>query len=135
MYNARSGEQMETEIFIGPTYYMRLKHMVADKLNYRSEGPITNVTRQPTQGRGHEGGLKIGNMEADVLNSHGLFGFLKESLMERSDGTIFDVDTRTGMIQNKVESKDAKKVAMPYAFKVFAQELNTMSLNSALQFD
>ena len=65
LYNGMTGEQMETSIFIGPTYYMRLKHMVKDKINYRARGPRTLLTRQTVQGRANDGGLRIGEMERD----------------------------------------------------------------------
>ena len=60
LYNGRTGEQIKTEIFIGPTYYQRLKHMVTDKLHSRgSNGPIVMLTRQPSEGRARNGGFKI----------------------------------------------------------------------------
>jgi len=142
MYNGQTGEQMETEVFIGPTYYMRLKHMVADKINYRLEGPVTNITRQPTKGRANDGGLRIGNMETDVLMSHGMFGFLKESMMERSDGTVFDVDADAGCIVGADDdkavyagAKHLKRIAAPYALKAFMYEMNTMAINPVLVMD
>jgi DNA-directed RNA polymerase II subunit RPB2 len=85
LYNGQTGRQMHTEIFIGPTYYFRLKHMVAEKINARGKGPMTQLTRQPTGGRRKEGGLRIGEMERDSLISHGIAGFIQESMMERSD--------------------------------------------------
>jgi hypothetical protein len=66
LYNGMTGEQISTEIFMGPTYYMRLKHMVKDKINYRPLGPRTALTRQPVSGRANDGGLRIGEMERDV---------------------------------------------------------------------
>ena len=67
MYNGMTGEQMETEIYIGPTYYMRLKHMVKDKINYRARGPRTVLTRQTVGGRANDGGLRIGEMDRDAV--------------------------------------------------------------------
>ena len=66
-----TGEQIETEIFMGPTYYMRLKHMVKDKINYRARGPNASLTRQPVGGRANDGGLRIGEMEPHTIISHG----------------------------------------------------------------
>ena len=98
LYNGMTGEQIETEIFIGPTYYMRLKHMVKDKINYRALGPRTALTRQPVSGRANDGGLRIGEMERDVVISHGAANFLTESMMERGDKYFMAVCNQTGMI-------------------------------------
>ena len=67
LYNGETGEQMNMEVFIGPCYYMRLKHMVKDKINYRAQGPRTVLTRQTVQGRANDGGLRIGEMKEIVL--------------------------------------------------------------------
>ena len=98
LYNGMTGEQIESEIFIGPTYYMRLKHMVKDKINYRSLGPRTALTRQPVSGRANDGGLRIGEMERDVLISHGISNFLTESMMTRGDETMLAICNKTGMV-------------------------------------
>ena len=98
LYNGMTGEQIETEIFIGPTYYMRLKHMVKDKVNYRERGPRTAMTRQPVEGRANDGGLRIGEMERDGIISHGATNFLTESMMERSDKYFMAICNKTGLI-------------------------------------
>jgi DNA-directed RNA polymerase II subunit RPB2 len=98
LYNGMTGEQIETEIFIGPTYYMRLKHMVKDKINYRALGPRTALTRQPVSGRANDGGLRIGEMERDSVISHGISEFLRESMMERGDKYYVAVCNTTGML-------------------------------------
>jgi DNA-directed RNA polymerase II subunit RPB2 len=85
MYNGMTGNQIEADIYMGPTYYMRLKHMVKDKINYRARGPNTNLTRQPVQGRANDGGLRIGEMERDGVLAHGMSYFLNESFMVRGD--------------------------------------------------
>jgi DNA-directed RNA polymerase II subunit RPB2 len=98
LYDGMTGQQIESDIFIGPTYYMRLKHMVKDKINYRAQGPRTALTRQPVSGRANDGGLRIGEMERDVLISHGMNGFLKESMLERGDKYYMAICNQTGMI-------------------------------------
>lgn len=111
MYNGVTGEQINTKIFITPTYYYRLKHMVADKINYRSKGKVVNLTKQPTKGRSNEGGLRIGEMETNAIISHGISSFLKESIMERADK--YNIDD----------------VSVPYAYKLLKQELESMCIN------
>jgi DNA-directed RNA polymerase II subunit RPB2 len=98
LYNGMTGEQLEAEIFMGPTYYMRLKHMVKDKINFRAQGPRTALTRQPVSGRANDGGLRIGEMERDSVISHGAAAFLNESMMERGDKYYMAVCNNTGMI-------------------------------------
>ena len=106
LYNGMTGEQMETNIFIGPTYYMRLKQMVKDKINYRARGPRTVLTRQTLHGRAKDGGLRVGEMERDGLIAHGLSGFLEESLMVRGDEYYMAVCNTTGSIAIYNQSKN-----------------------------
>jgi DNA-directed RNA polymerase II subunit RPB2 len=98
LYNGMTGQQLEAEIFMGPNYYMRLKHMVKDKINYRSLGPRAALTKQPVGGRANDGGLRIGEMERDSVISHGLSDFLRESMMERGDKYQMAVCNTTGLI-------------------------------------
>jgi len=98
LYNGTTGEQIISDIFVGPTYYMRLKHMVKDKVNYRARGPNTMMTRQPVQGRANDGGLRIGEMERDALMAHGMTAFLTESFLKRSDEYFMAVCNKTGAI-------------------------------------
>jgi hypothetical protein len=93
-----TGEQLRSDIYIGPTYYMRLKHMVKDKINYRARGPRTALTRQTVQGRANDGGLRVGEMERDAIISHGAAGFLSESFLVRGDEYYMAVCNKTGMI-------------------------------------
>ena len=141
MYNGMTGDQIETEIFIGPTYYQRLKHMVEDKMFSRNKGPIVTRTRQPAEGRGRGGGLRLGEMERDAQLSHGISQFLKESYMERSDSYTFYVCNKSGTIAAvndekriyksqsiKENTNDFSMVNMPYSMKLLIQELECMSL-------
>ena len=106
LYNGMTGEQLETEIFIGPNYYMRLKHMVKDKINYRAQGPRTALTKQPVSGRANDGGLRIGEMERDSIISHGATEFLRESMMERGDKYKMAICNVTGMMSIYNPSKN-----------------------------
>ena len=98
LYNGMTGEQLQSDIFIGPTYYMRLKHMVKDKINYRARGPRTALTRQTVQGRANDGGLRVGEMERDAIISHGASHFLHESFLVRGDEYYMAVCNKTGVI-------------------------------------
>jgi hypothetical protein len=98
MYSGITGEQMAASIFLTPCYFMRLKHLTEDKMNSREHGRREMRTRQPTGGRGNEGGMKIGEMERDILIAHGASEFLSESMMDRSDGTHFMVCNGCGTI-------------------------------------
>jgi DNA-directed RNA polymerase II subunit RPB2 len=108
LYNGMNGQQLAADIYIGPTYYMRLKHMVKDKINYRARGPNTVLTRQPVQGRANDGGLRIGEMERDGVMGHGMSYFLNESLMVRGEKQEFyiAVCNKTGSIAIYNESKN-----------------------------
>ena len=106
MYNGMTGEQLETEIYFGPTYYERLKHMVKDKINYRARGPRSVMTRQTVGGRANDGGLRIGEMDRDSIIAHGMSGFLKESMMVRGDQFKMAVCNKSGTIAVYNESKN-----------------------------
>jgi hypothetical protein len=93
-----TGEQIQSDIYIGPTYYMRLKHMVKDKINYRARGPRTLLTRQTVQGRANDGGLRVGEMERDGIIAHGISHFLQESMMIRGDEYFMAICNKTGTI-------------------------------------
>jgi len=136
LYSGITGEQLKTSIFIGPTYYQRLKIMVADKMHSRGTGPLQSLTRQPAAGRSNNGGLRIGEMERDSILAHGLSGFLNESMMERADKYEFNVDRNTGLIsKNKEVSEEDVKVQMPYAMKMLLQEIQSMSIAPRLITD
>jgi len=146
MYNGLTGEQLETSIFIGPVFYQRLKHMVNDKQHSRSIGPMVNLTRQPAEGRSRDGGFRIGEMERDVMIAHGASRFCRERLYDVSDKYTVYVCKKCGMIAayNEGNKKyndftihlcktcdnktDFALVDIPYAYKLMAQELQTINV-------
>lgn len=127
LYNGETGEMMEADIFMGPIYYQRLKHMVEDKINYRSTGPKTLMTHQPVHGRSRGGGLAIGEMERDGMISHGMSKFLHESFMDRSDGVEIQFDRETGHLDTSADT-----MPMPYAMSLFVKELESSHIEVKL---
>ena len=149
MYNGMTGQKLQGKVFIGPTYYQRLKHMVADKHHSRSRGPVQILTRQPVEGRAREGGLRFGEMERDCIISHGSANVLSERLFEQSDPFIATVCGTCGLLahpaaektllrnkkaycQNCKSSANVHDVRMPYAFKLLLQELMAMNIATRL---
>lgn len=145
LHNPRTGEQLSTMIFMGPTYYQRLKHMVADKVHGRgSNGPVVLLTRQPAEGRAREGGLRMGEMEVECNWGHGTLHFLKERLMDCSDNYRVFVCSKCGMMSNVNPDKniyDCKacknkssfaQVRIPYACKLLFQEIQCMGIGAKL---
>jgi len=150
LYNGLTGEQLETSIFIGPVFYQRLKHMVADKQHSRSIGPMVNLTRQPAEGRSRDGGFRIGEMERDVMIAHGISKFCRERMFDVSDKYSVFVCKKCGMTASyndgnanaMYENADTtihlckmcnnhthfSKVEIPYAYKLMAQELQTINV-------
>ena len=140
MYCGLTGRKMDVEIFIGPVYSIRLKHMVLDKVHGRARGPRQALTRQPLEGRSRDGGLKIGEMEKDAIVAHGMSQFLKERLMETSDISKAYVCDECGMFASKVIDKDYYRckgchnstrisaVVIPYACKLLFQELTSVNI-------
>jgi DNA-directed RNA polymerase beta subunit/intein/homing endonuclease len=140
MYCGLTGRQMDVEIFIGPVYNIRLKHMVLDKVHGRARGPKQALTRQPLEGRSRDGGLKIGEMEKDAMVAHGMSQFIKERLMETSDISKVHVCDECGMFASKVIDKDYYRckgchnstrisaVVIPHACKLLFQELTSVNI-------
>jgi DNA-directed RNA polymerase II subunit RPB2 len=141
MYNGHTGRKLEAKIFLGPTYYQRLKHMVDDKIHSRGRGPVQILTRQPMEGRSRDGGLRFGEMERDCIISHGAAAFLKERLMDQSDAYRVHVCQTCGLIavanlknqtfeccKNPSERMKVVQVLLPYACKLLFQELMSMAV-------
>ncbi|KAH7546013.1 hypothetical protein FEM48_Zijuj01G0155800 [Ziziphus jujuba var. spinosa] len=140
MYNGHTGQRLTAMIFLGPTYYQRLKHMVDDKVHSRGRGPVQILTRQPTEGRSRNGGLRLGEMERDCMIAHGAACFLKERLFDLSDAYMVHVCGRCGLTaianlkKNSFECRGCKnktdivQVPIPYACKLLFQELMAMAI-------
>jgi len=140
MYNGLTGEQIECSIFIGPVFYQRLKHMVADKQHSRSIGPMVNLTRQPAEGRSRDGGLRFGEMERDTTIAHGAARFTKERLYDVSDKYSVYSCKKCGMIASYNDNTNIHRcrtcdnrtdfayVQIPYSCKLLFQELITMNI-------
>ncbi|AAK39815.1 DNA-directed RNA polymerase II second largest subunit (nucleomorph) [Guillardia theta] len=144
LYNGFNGKRIKSLIFMGPTYYQKLKHMVEDKIHSRARGPIQILTRQPVEGRSREGGLRFGEMERDCMISHGAAIFLKDRLFDQSDPFGIYVCDFCGFIvvsnkkQNNFECRNCSNRSMisfiriPYAFKLLIQELMSLSVGVRL---
>ena len=142
LYNGLTGTQMKSKIFIGPTYYQRLKHMVEDKIHSRATGPMVLLTRQPAEGRARDGGLRFGEMERDCMIAHGSVQFLKERMLDVSDNYRVFVCNECGFIasvnpdENIYKCKpcnnfiDFSEIRIPYSCKLLIQELEGMNIAS-----
>ncbi len=136
-----TGEPLPAYIFFGPIYYQKLKHMVQDKMHSRSRGPRAILTRQPTEGRSRDGGLRLGEMERDCLIAYGASQLLLERLMLSSDAHEVDVCDRCGLMgyqgwcQTCKSSKGVVRMTMPYAAKLLIQELLSMNVLARLKLE
>jgi len=145
MYDPITGRKYKVRILIGSIYYLRLHHLVSNKMFSRSRGPVTLLTKQPTEGKAKEGGLRLGEMEKDVLLAHGAVITLKERF--DSDKTLVPVCAKCGLIamknyiQNKYycwyckDDSEIYEVEMSYAFKLLLQELISMHIYPKLIID
>jgi DNA-directed RNA polymerase subunit B' len=138
LYNGMTGEKFEARIYVGSMYYLKLKHMVANKLHSRARGPVQLLTRQPTEGRAKEGGLRLGEMEKDTFLAHGASLLLKERF--DSDKTIVPVCETCGMLGVYDEfkkrsyctlcgdSSEISNIEISYAFKLLMDEMKSLCL-------
>ncbi|CAJ0932381.1 unnamed protein product, partial [Mesorhabditis belari] len=129
-----TGQQLSAYIYFGPIYYQKLKHMVLDKIHARARGPRAALTRQPTEGRARDGGLRLGEMERDCLIAYGASMLLMERLLYSSDEFEVEVCGVCGLLgykgwcQRCRSSKDLAKIKIPYACKLLFQELQSMNI-------
>jgi DNA-directed RNA polymerase II subunit RPB2 len=145
MYHPFTGKRMKGRVFIGPTFYQRLKHMVEDKIHARAKGKIVGLTRQPVDGRANGGGLRWGEMERDCGVAHGAAAVLHERMMISSDkydapicekcgliGTVIQNETFEPMKCGMCGETKVHMIQMPYAGKLMIQELMAMGISPKL---
>ena len=144
MYNGVTGEEMDAEIMIGPGYYLKLSHMVGDKVHARSRGPVTLLTKQPTEGRSQEGGLRLGEMEKDVFVGHGASLLLKERFgADSTEIEVCDECGEIGVYDRKEDrhycpacgSGDLDKTEVPHAFLLLLNELKSMMMDTEIELE
>ncbi|KAL5519290.1 RPB2 [Sanghuangporus vaninii] len=144
MYHGHTGRKLQAQVYLGPTYYQRLKHMVDDKIHSRARGPVQILTRQPVEGRSRDGGLRFGEMERDCMISHGIASFLKERLFDASDAYrlhVCDLCGLTAIANLKKQTFECRacknktsisQLYIPYAAKLLFQELQAMNIAARL---
>ncbi|ODV80085.1 DNA-directed RNA polymerase III [Suhomyces tanzawaensis NRRL Y-17324] len=139
LYSGITGECLQAYIFFGPIYYQKLKHMVLDKMHARARGPRAVLTRQPTEGRSRDGGLRLGEMERDCVIAYGASQLLLERLMISSDAFEVDICNNCGLMGYNSwcttckSSEHIIKMTIPYAAKLLFQELISMNIAPRLK--
>ncbi|XP_077978209.1 DNA-directed RNA polymerase I subunit RPA2-like [Glandiceps talaboti] len=157
MYSGTDGRELEADIFVGVVYYQRLRHMVEDKFQVRTTGPVDTVTHQPVKGRKRDGGIRFGEMERDALLSHGTSFLLQDRLLNCSDSSMTQLCSKCGSILGMLQvrttsvldsgstntsgqwhckicqsSDHVQQIAVPYVFRYLLAELTAMNIKTTL---
>ncbi len=126
LYDGRTGEPFENQVTVGIMYYLKLLHLVDDKIHARSIGPYSLVTQQPLGGKAQFGGQRFGEMEVWALEAYGAAYTLQEILTVKSD----DVQGRTKTYEAIVKGENVPEPGVPEAFKVLVKELQSLALDA-----
>ena len=125
LYDGRTGEQFDNRVTVGYMYYLKLHHLVDDKIHARSVGPYSLVTQQPLGGKAQFGGQRFGEMEVWALEAYGAAYTLQEILTVKSDDTVGRVNT----YESIVKGQNVPKPGIPESFKVLIKELQSLCLD------
>ena len=125
LYDGRTGEQFDNRVTVGYMYYLKLHHLVDDKIHARSTGPYSLVTQQPLGGKAQFGGQRFGEMEVWALEAYGAAYTLQEILTVKSDDTVGRVNT----YESIVKGQNVPKPGIPESFKVLIKELQSLCLD------
>ncbi len=129
LYDGRTGEQFERPVTIGYMHYLKLHHLVDDKMHARSTGPYSLVTQQPLGGKAQFGGQRFGEMEVWALEAYGASYTLQEMLTVKSD----DITGRTKVYENIVKGDHVIDAGMPESFNVLVKEIRSLALDMDLE--